>query len=481
MVSLSNHERTAAPARPEPVEGRAGSFDGLRMGGDAGTRGGRFRDLPAPTLRLYLLALGLALPLGLGELAPAFLGLAAAGAVALLAAVLADHAAAVRPGDLEVERQHHPRLYLAADNPVELVVANRARRAVVVRLRETPPSAFRSSALFFEGTVGPAARVAFRYTTRPTARGLYRFSTLTLRWRTPLGLLWRQHTLPLDEEVAVYPNLLEVQKYDLLARKGLLREMGLRSARLLGRGTEFESLRDYQPDDDVRRVNWKATARRHRPITTLYETERSQRLIVLLDLGRMMLTRVGELTRLDAAVNTALLLCYVALARGDRVGLLSFADGVHAYTPPRRGRAHFYRIVEQLYAVSAQPVESDYVGAFTRLRSDLRARALVALFTDLSDPDVARTIARHLALLARHHLPLCVAISDPAVQARADAIPQVGRELYEKVVAARLLDERTAVLDELRRAGVLTVDTPANQLTPATINRYLELKARALL
>jgi uncharacterized protein (DUF58 family) len=337
--------------------------------------------------------------------------------------------------------------------------------------------------------VAPASTAAFRYTTRPTARGLYRFGAATLRWLTPLGLLWRQRTLQLDEEVAVYPNLLEVQKYDLLARKGLLREMGLRSARQLGRGTEFESLRDYQPDDDFRRINWKATARRHRPITTLYETERSQRLIVMLDLGRMMLTRVGidrrdcvvTTTRLDTAVNTALLLCYVALTRGDRVGLLSFADGIHAYTPPRHGRAHFYRIVEQLYAVRAQPVESDYAGAFSRLRSELRGRSLVTLFTDLADPDVARTIARHLAALARHHLPLCVALSDPALRLRAQLIPASGRHLYEKVVATRLLEERETIFDELRRAGVLTVDAPADQLTPATINRYLELKERALL
>jgi len=257
--------------------------------------------------------------------------------------------------------------------------------------------------------------------------------------------------------------------------------MGLRTARLLGRGTEFESLREYQTDDDYRRINWKATARRHRPITTMYETERSQRLIVMIDLGRMMLTRVGELTKLDSAVNAALLLCYVALAHGDRVGLLSFADGVHAYTPPRRGRSHFYRIVEQLYAVRAQPVESDYALAFARLRTDLHGRALIALFTDLSDVDVANLIARNLMLLARHHLPLCVAMRDPVTQAWADVMPADGHELYAKAVATCVLEERATVLDRLRGAGVLTVDVQADQLTPATINRYLEMKARSLL
>ncbi len=441
----------------------------------------RLRDTPAPSLRLFLLAALLVPLLGLGELAPAFLGVAGAAALALVGAVLADHAASVHPRDLVVERRHHPRLYLGIDNDIDLVVENRARRDVEVRLRDTPPTAFITSTLFASGNVAPVSSSTLTYTTRPTARGLYRFGDLTLRWRTPLGLLWRQRTVPLAEDIHVYPNLTEVHKYDLLARKGLLQQMGLRAARLLGRGTEFESLREYQSDDDYRRINWKATARRHRPVTTLYETERSQRLIVMLDLGRMMLTRVGELTKLDIAVNTALLLCYVALAHGDRVGLLSFADGVHAYTPPRRGRAHFYRIVEQLYAVRAQPVESDYALAFGRLRADLRGRALVALFTDLSDPDVAQLIARNLMLVARHHLPLCVAMRDPATQVWADLMPAQGHELYGKVVAQGLLEERAVLLDQMRRSGVLTVDVQADQLTPATVNRYLEMKTRSLL
>jgi uncharacterized protein (DUF58 family) len=423
----------------------------------------------------------LAVPLALGTFAPFFLGIAGAGALALVAALLADYAGATSPAHLEAERRHDPRLYLGVDNPIALVVRNRSRREVFARVRDTPPPLFRSSALFSEGPVGTASEAIFRYTTRPAARGVYHFGDLVVRWRTPLGLLWRQRTFALGEDVAVYPNLLEVQKYDLLARKGMLQEMGLRAARQLGRGTEFESLRDYQPHDDFRRINWKATARRHRPITTLFETERSQRLVIMLDLGRMMLTRVGELTRLDYAVNTALLLAYVALERGDRVGLIGFGDRVGPYVRPGRGRRHFYLILDQLYAVRAQPIEPDYGGAFSRLRTDLHGRALVALFTDVGDPTSARVIARHLAALARHHLPLCAVLTDPAIEERAGLLPESGREVYEKVVASLLLDDRAAVLDELRRRGVLTVDVPADRLTPATINRYFELKERALL
>jgi uncharacterized protein (DUF58 family) len=422
----------------------------------------------------------LAAPLALGALHPLFLGVAAAGAVALLGVLVVDYQSAARDPELEVRRQHHPRLYLAAENRITLSVTNRSARPVRVWLRDTPPEAFQPSTYFLGDTVGAGATAELAYVVRPAARGRYRFGDLYLRWRTPGGLLWRQRPVAAAEELPVYPNLLAVEHYELLARRGLLHELGLRSVRRRGEGTAFESLREYQPDDDYRRINWPATARRHQPITTLYQTERNQRLVILLDLGRMMLTRVGELSRLDHAVNAALLLSYVALRRGDRVGLIGFADGVQRMLPPRSGRAHFYAIVEQLYAVRAQPVEADYAAAFTRLRSVTAGRSLVVLFTDLNDAETARSIARFVVPLARHHLPLCVTLSDPAVEARADRVPASGRELYEKVVAARLLEDRDTLLDELRRAGGFIVDAPADRLTPASIDRYLALRDRFL-
>src|SRR5437867_2736722 len=177
------------------------------------------RDLPAPTLRLYLLALSVTIALGLGMLAPAFIGVAAAGAAALIAACFADYIAAVRPIDFEVERRHHPRLYLAADNGIELAVANHGRRPLNLRLRDTPPPAFRSSTLFVGGAIAPAEVAIFRYTTRPLARGQYGFGTITARWATSLRLLWRQRSVDAQEGVSGYRNLAHVEMYDLVGSR----------------------------------------------------------------------------------------------------------------------------------------------------------------------------------------------------------------------------------------------------------------------
>jgi uncharacterized protein (DUF58 family) len=441
----------------------------------------RLRDFPAPSFRLFSLALALSLPVALGVLAPLFLGIAAAGAIALVATILVDLAGSVSANLLDVTREHEPRLHLGADNTIALAVENRDPRSVRLRLRDTPHWSFRSSSLFVEGKVAAGSTGTFSYITVPSIRGEFDFGNVTMRWQTPMGLFWLQKTFARSETVSVYPNLLDVHKYDVIARRGLLVDAGHRHTRIYGRGTEFESLRDYQPDDDYRRINWKATARRHQPISSLYETDRSQRMIVMLDLGRMMQTRIGDLTRLDLAINAALLLAYVALVRGDRVGLLGFADTIQVYLPARRGHGQFLQIVDHLHAIRAHNVESDYVAAFTRLRNDLHGRSLITLFTDLSDHETSRSVARQMEPLARHHLPLCVTLRDPALDSRSRQTPSTGRDVYEKVVASILVDERLTVLDELRRAGVETVDEAADHLTPETINRYLQIKARARL
>lgn len=296
----------------------------------------------------------------------------------------------------------------------------------------------------------------------------------------------RQARYPAAAPVKVYPNVLDVRKYDLLARKGLLFELGLRAARVYGQGNEFERLREYNTDDEFRRINWKATARRGKPIAAEYETERSQYVMSVIDTGRLMRPPVSDpardggpgLAKLDYAINTALLLSYVATLKGDHVGLLTFADEVRTFLAPRRGKGQFYRMLEALYNVQFEPVEADYGQALTYLDLKHKRRSLVVVFTDLVTLDAARPLIAQMARLARRHLPLCVVISDPNVTRLAAQLPQESGAVYQRAVAEMLLDERRVVLDTLNRHGVLTIDVPADQLTVSVINKYLELKGR---
>ena len=378
----------------------------------------------------------------------------------------------------DVTREHDSKLSLAAENPIRVRLRNRSRRAVSFMVRDEAPELFKIETRTMEGQVAPRDTWEHVYYVRPLRRGDYQFGDLTLRWLGPLRLVMRQAKADAKKPVKVYPNLLDVRRYDLLLRRNRLQEMGLRTTRQFGEGTEFERLREYLPDDEYRRINWKATARRNFPVTTEYQTERSQQVIAVLDVGRMMQSPVADIAKLDYVVNAVLLLTYVATGKGDRVGMMSFADDVLHYLGPRQGRGQFYRMLELLYAVEPQPVEPDYRKALAYLTVKQRRRALVVLFTDLTGGASLNSLVAQMSMLARSSLPLVVTISDPDVVDASQMKPSDSLGVYQRAAASQLLDERRVVLDSLRQRGVLTLDVPADQLSMSVINRYLELKGR---
>lgn len=430
------------------------------------------------TLRGLLLLLGAAPWFALGTWWPAAQPLGLAWLLLALALLLADWRLAGRVSRFELRREHDNRLSLGAANPVRLHLRNAAARPATFRVRDEPPIEFELDQRVLEGRATPRANWSGTYYVRPVRRGDYRFGDINLRWLGPAGLVQRQGRLPCSSPVKVYPNLLGVRRYDLLLRRNRLQELGLRHSRQFGEGTEFERLREYLPDDGFRRINWKATARRNRPITAEFQPERSQNVMLVLDIGRMMQTPVARIAKLDVVINAALMLAYVATGRGDKVGLMTFAEEVYHFARPRQGRGQFYRLLERLYAVEAVAVEPDYARAFSYLAHAQRKRALIVTFTDLSGGVSMRDLLGQVRLLARRSLPLVVTISDPDVHAMARMVPGSSLEVYQRAAAQELLEDRALALETLRREGVLTLDVPADQLSVAVINRYLELKGR---
>jgi uncharacterized protein (DUF58 family) len=431
-----------------------------------------------PTLRLLLfLLLGSAIVAG-AAIAPALLWLAVAYLVAIACMVAADYVISPKPSDLEVERINDTKLSLGAENLVTLLISNRSQRAVRFQIRDEFPHQFISDAVIITGKVAPYDVYEGNYHVKPLQRGDYSFGDTNIRYDSALKLFIRQARFPTTASVKVYPNVLDVRKYDLLARKGLLFELGLRASRMYGSGTEFERLREYNTDDEFRRINWRATARRGKPIAAEYETERSQYVVTVIDTGRLMRPPIGDLAKLDYVINASLLLSYVAGLKGDHTGLLTFADDVGTYLAPKRGKGQFYRMLEALYNVQFDPVEADYARALGYLSVKHKRRSLVILFTDVVTLDAARPLIAHMARLAQRHLPLCVVTSDPNITGLAQQEPRDSDSVYQRAVAEMLLDERQVVLDTLNRSGVLTLDVPADKLSISLINKYLELKER---
>ena len=421
-----------------------------------------------------------ALPLALGGISDAFLALGALAIAAAALLAIVDHRATPAPARVTVERLADPQLSIGVSNRVTLRVTNPFARPLRLLLADSVPVSFDVDRRRSPLTVAPRGKGEIAYAARPHHRGTFSFGDIHLRLRGPLDLIERQGRVAATAPANVYPDLHEIRRYEVTLRRGLAYDAGQRRARMPGSGTVFERLREYLPDDDPRSISWTATARRGKPITVEYETERQQRILILLDAGRMMSSTLAGLTKLDHAVNTALMLSYVAIAKGDEVGLLGFADTVRSYALPRRGRKQFLRLTEELRRLEVTTTEPDYRAAFEFLRARTARRALVVLFTDLVDDEASRALVAAVTRLAGNNLVLCCLLADPQLAEVASKVPSSTAELYERVVAEDVQEARARALAILRRRGVHTIDVPAERLTVATIQRYLELKSRFL-
>ena len=432
---------------------------------------------------VLLVALG-AVPLLLVGIAPWLLPLVLFYNALLLACAVADFLAAPKPDSaLSLTRTVDDKLSLGAANSVAVEARNRSSMTLKVRVRDLPPPTFDLDGPVERVLVLPPdpRPVGFTYHVTPPAKGDFSFGDLYFQYPGRLGLIFRQGVIGAAQTVKVYPNLVETAKYELLARRGRLMQLGIRTAKVRGGGSEFESLREYVPGDEYKKIDWSATARRGKLISRQYEAERSQNIVLLLDTGRNMLQAVQKMAKLDYVVNTALMLAYVAAAGDDKVGLMAFDAEVRVYLPPAKSKAQVYGILESLYNLDARMVETDYKAAFQNLATRWRRRSLIVLFSDLVDPDSSAQILDAVPMLSDSHRVVCVTVSDPNILAAAQSVPEDSAGVYQKAVAVQVLQERRAAISVLKRRGVWTIDSPPEALSADLINHYLDLKARSLI
>jgi uncharacterized protein (DUF58 family) len=381
----------------------------------------------------------------------------------------------------ELRRELPERFALGNENLVSIALRNPAAVSVRGSLRDDSPAGFviEPAELAFE--LEPLGSLQLQYCARVQRRGHYAFGDLHLRLEGARGLGSLIARVPAPAEVRVYPNPRGPRRYELALRRGALHSVGVRSARRMGGGGEFEQLREYVPGDALREFDWKASAKRLRPITRVHGQEHSQSVLIALDVGRLMAAPLDELTKLDHAIHAALLLAWVALRAGDRVGLIVFADEVLQFMPPARGRAQYLRILDGLYAVQASATYVDFRELARFVRARVPRRCLLLLFSDLLDESQALPLAAELPKLRKKHLPVCVTMSDPVAAELARAPVRTSAEVYMRAAAADLLAERAVVKAQLTRAGVGVLEVKAADLAVATVNRYLEIKRRGSL
>ncbi len=302
-------------------------------------------------------------------------------------------------------------------------------------------------------------------------RGTHTLPPMVVRVRGPLGLATSDHTGGPVDAVTVLPDLPRARRLAAARRRGRASDEG-RIRNRLGLGTEFETIRDYSPDDDIRQVNWLATARVGRPMSNQFRIDENRDLVCMVDAGRLMASPLGDATRLDVALDALAVLAVAADDAGDRVGTVAFAASVVRNLPPRRNGAE--PVVRALFDLEPMEVESDYDRAFQAVVG--RKRALVALFTDLVDGTAARTLLAAVPVLGRHHALMVVSSTDTDLAAALRTPPADDREALRAVVALDLLASRRRTLGLLRRMGVTVVESGPDTLGPACASAYVRLK-----
>jgi len=328
--------------------------------------------------------------------------------------------------------------------------------------------------------LAPENAVSFQIPLRPLRRGMAEIEALWLRWRGTYGLIERRYRMPMGVKLHILPSI-RAARGAALHFTAIDSMLGVKAQRELGTGSEFDALRDYMPGLDRRTIDWKHSARHYRLVSKEFRTERNHQIVLAFDTGHLMQEPLAGIPKLDHAINAGLMLSYVSLKAGDRVGLMAFDAQVDRYVEPVGGVQIFNRLRRQVAEIEYSAVETNFTLALTDLMNRLNRRSLIILMTEFVDTVTAELMVENVARLANRHLVLFVTLKDPQMDAIIDQNPHAFREVAESVAAEDMRRDRLVVLERLRRLGVQCLEAPHDRFGTDLLNRYLDIKRRELI
>ncbi len=398
----------------------------------------------------------------------------------LLLAMAGVDALAGRGHRFEIERKAGQIFSVGRANPVTLTLHNKSGRVLRGTVTDDPLAEATVVGLPGHFEIPPHASAVLRYEITPTRRGKRRLGAVTVRYALPLGTLTRQERVELPQDVDVYPDVHAARALEMLRRQGR-EDARVGSLRVRGGDTEFERLRPYQVGDEIRHVDWRASARRDDLVVRQYQAESNQNVVFAIDTGRGMRGESRGITSIDHALGAALLTADVALRGGDRAGLFTFDDKPRSFLRPTGGRSGGRKLTRAAHALDAGLAATDYRTAMVFLKTQMKARSLFVVFTNLLEPRSARDLAAAVKSLMPRHLPLCVLMRDEEVEALATAPITSEADALVRAAAGESLAWRDGIVRSLKNAGALVLDARPDEVTPLLVKRYLEVKARRLL
>ncbi len=382
---------------------------------------------------------------------------------------------------LEAERITPEKLSNGDLNPIKINLKNHYTFPVSVKIIDEIPFQFQVRDFKIVKTIKAATQKEIGYDLRPTERGEYHFGSLNIYVSSPLRLISRRFTFDKDQMVPTYPSYIQLRKYDLIAFSNNLFQYGIKKIRRIGHTMEFEQIKEYVQGDDLRTLNWKATAKRNSLMVNQFQDEKSQSVYMAIDKGRVMQMPFDGLSLLDYAINSALVLSNVILKKQDKAGLFSFSKKVENRVFAERRGSQMQKILETLYNVKTDFFESDYSRLYVDIKKNINQRSLIILYTNFETMDGLNRQLPYLKGIAKSHLLVVVFFSNTELNGIINKKTTTIQEVYDKVIAEKFMFEKRLIVNELKKYGIHSVLTQPENLTLDAINKYLEIKSRGIL
>ena len=380
-----------------------------------------------------------------------------------------------------VRREVPERISLGDENTVKLRFEYPGDEPLTLSVIDELPMQFQERKFSFDLTLKPRQETLATYPLRPVSRGRYGFGKVRAFLRGKWGLAQRRFSFSLEEEVAVYPSVLQMRKYELIASSELAQAYGVRKLRRIGHSYEFEQIKNYVQGDDYRSINWKATSRRNQLMVNQYQDERSQQIYVILDKSRTMRMPFNGLTLLDYAINAALVISNLALKKQDKAGLLTFSDKLGPRVKATRKKGQIRRILETLYRQKTDFPEANYELLYQSIRREVNGRSLLLLFTNFESMSALERVLPLLRRLNKLHLLVVVIFENTEMQHFFRSEAESIEDIYTQTIARKMVSEKRKMAFRMSQYGIQNILTTPEDLSMQSVNKYLELKSRGLI
>ncbi len=367
------------------------------------------------------------------------------------------------------------------DNPISITVVNRFQFKTQIKIIDELPIQWQIRDFKIESNLKPSEEKTFNYQVRPTERGEYHFGNVNVFSSSSIGLIARRQQFDENKMVPNYPSFLQLKKYEFIAFTNRLKFFGLKKIRRIGNTLEFEQIKGYVSGDDIRNINWKATAKKNSLMVNQYQDEKSQPVYSIIDKGRVMKMPFNNLSLLDYAINATLVISSIVLRKNDKAGMFTFSRKIENRVAAQQRKSHMSVILETLYNIESDFSESDFSRLYIDIKRSLNQRSLLLLYTNFETLDALHRQLPYLQAIAKTHLLVVIFFENTELKSFTEKEAITTKEIFDKTIAEKFIYEKKLIATELRKHGIQVILTAPDNLTVDTINKYLEIKARGML